>query len=99
MILCAIAAIEGGAEEYKIGWRSVRRADLTALYAERRALRHELAAEAAYFPGSQFCYVARRPFRYWAWTYRQGGVVQGLPPQIATMLLRRGVIEPFVEAR
>jgi hypothetical protein len=39
----AIAAIEGGAQEYKIGWRTVRRAELTALYAERRALRQELA--------------------------------------------------------
>jgi hypothetical protein len=54
--------------------------------------------EAAYFPGAQFCYVARRPFRYWAWTYGPGDVVQGLPPRIATMLLRRGVIEPFGEA-
>jgi len=40
----AIAAIEGGAQEYKIGWRSVRRADLPVLYDERRKLRQELAA-------------------------------------------------------
>jgi hypothetical protein len=39
----AIAAIEGGAQEYKIGWRSVRRADLIVLYEERRRLRHEAA--------------------------------------------------------
>jgi hypothetical protein len=39
----AIVAIEGGAQEYKVGWRSVRRADLTALYDERRRLRHEVA--------------------------------------------------------
>jgi hypothetical protein len=38
----AIAAIECGAQEYKIGWRSVRKPDLPALYAERRQLRMEL---------------------------------------------------------
>jgi hypothetical protein len=40
----AIAAIEGGAQEYKIGWRSVRRADLVVLYQERRQLRQEVGA-------------------------------------------------------
>lgn len=34
----AIAAIESGAQEYGIGSRSVKRADLGTLYAERRRL-------------------------------------------------------------
>ena len=34
----AIAAIEGGAQEYRIGTRMVRRAELSTLYAERRRL-------------------------------------------------------------
>ena len=34
----AIAAIESGAQEYKIGSRSVKRADLGILYAERRRI-------------------------------------------------------------
>lgn len=34
----AIKAIEGGAQEYKIGTRSVRRGELATLYAERHRL-------------------------------------------------------------
>lgn len=34
----AIAAIEGGAQEYRLGARSLRRGDLATLYAERRRL-------------------------------------------------------------
>ena len=34
----AISAIESGAQEYKIGTRSVRRADLSTLYLERHRL-------------------------------------------------------------
>lgn len=34
----AIAAIEQGAQEYRIGSRTVRRADLATLYAERGRL-------------------------------------------------------------
>lgn len=34
----AISAIESGAQEYKIGTRSVRRADLSTLYSERHRL-------------------------------------------------------------
>ena len=41
----AIKAIEGGAQEYSIGSRRVRRADLSALYAERRRLEPLAAKE------------------------------------------------------
>ena len=34
----AISAIENGAQEYKIGSRSVKRADLSVLYRERERL-------------------------------------------------------------
>ena len=44
-INAAIAAIENGAQEYKIGDRSLRRADLSTLYKERRLIQQELAAE------------------------------------------------------
>ena len=42
----AIKAIEGGAQEYKIGTRSVRRGELATLYAERRRL--EALIDSAY---------------------------------------------------
>lgn len=38
----AIDAIENGAQEYQIGTRRVKRADLKTLYEERRRLRAEL---------------------------------------------------------
>ena len=58
-INAAIAAIENGAQEYRIGNRSLRRADLSTLYRERRTIQQELAAEqnsggtyvAAYYRG------------------------------------------------
>lgn len=34
----AISAIENGAQEYRIGSKQVRRADLSVLYSERRRL-------------------------------------------------------------
>ena len=39
----AIAAIEGGAQEYRIGSRMVRRGELSTLYWERRRLEGILA--------------------------------------------------------
>lgn len=41
----AIAAIESGAQEYRIGSRSLRRGDLKTLYDERRRLKAEIAIE------------------------------------------------------
>ena len=46
----AIAAMTNGAQEYKIGWRSVRRADLPALLQYRRQLRVEVANPRPTFP-------------------------------------------------
>jgi hypothetical protein len=43
----AITAIETGAQEYRINNRSLRRADLSLLYKERRALQRELEQEQA----------------------------------------------------
>lgn len=40
----AISKIENGAQEYRIGSRTVRRGDLATLYKERRQLQQELAA-------------------------------------------------------
>jgi len=39
----AIEKIENGAQEYRIGNRTVRRGDLATLYAERRRLQQEIA--------------------------------------------------------
>ena len=50
----AIKKIEDGAQEYRIGTRMLRRADLTVLYKERRQLEQEIAAEES----SGGCYVA-----------------------------------------
>ncbi|RPF41904.1 hypothetical protein EDD70_2964 [Hydrogenoanaerobacterium saccharovorans] len=41
----AIAAIESGAQEYRIGSRTVRRADLSTLYAERIRLEQKIEAQ------------------------------------------------------
>lgn len=41
----AISKIESGAQEYHIGSRSVRRADLRTLYEERRRLKQEIAMQ------------------------------------------------------
>lgn len=41
----AISAIEGGAQEYRLGSRSVRRPDLSLLYKERRLLQQQLFQE------------------------------------------------------
>lgn len=38
----AIKKIESGAQEYRIGTRTLRRADLSVLYKERRQLQYEL---------------------------------------------------------
>lgn len=39
----AIAKIENGAQEYRIGSRLLRRGDLATLYKERRQLQQEIA--------------------------------------------------------
>lgn len=41
----AIKAIELGAQEYRIGSRQIRKADLSVLYKERRELEYKLANE------------------------------------------------------
>ncbi len=41
----AISAIENGAQEYRIGNRSLRRPDLSILYKERRQLQQQLMQE------------------------------------------------------
>mgnify|MGYP000592364687 CR=1 FL=1 len=41
----AIGAIENGAQEYSIGSRRLRRADLSILYQERRSLMRQLIEE------------------------------------------------------
>ncbi|WP_203227621.1 hypothetical protein [Calorimonas adulescens] len=41
----AINVIENGAQEYRIGSRSLRRPDLTILYQERRELQRQLYEE------------------------------------------------------
>lgn len=41
----AIAAIEGGAQEYQIGQRRVRRGELATLYKERERLERKVAWE------------------------------------------------------
>jgi len=41
----AISAIISGAQEYRIGSRSLKRADLTILYRERDRLEKEIEAE------------------------------------------------------
>lgn len=41
----AIAAIESGAQEYRIGGRSLRRADLAVLYQRERDLKQQLAEQ------------------------------------------------------
>ena len=41
----AIAAIEGGAQEYRIGSRQLRRPDLAVLYKERRLLLQQIRDE------------------------------------------------------
>lgn len=44
-INAAIAAIEGGAQEYRVGNRMLKRPDLSMLYAERRNIRLQMQAE------------------------------------------------------
>lgn len=41
----AISAILSGAQEYRIGSRSIRRVDLSVLYGERNRLEKEIDAE------------------------------------------------------
>lgn len=41
----AIAKIESGAQEYRIGSRQLRRGDLATLYRERRQLQTQIAFE------------------------------------------------------
>ena len=47
-INAAVAAIEGGAQEYKIGSQMVKRADLATLYSERRRLQSEVDGQGKY---------------------------------------------------
>lgn len=47
-IEAAISAIENGAQEYRIGNRTVRRADLKTLYDERRRIINDINAEEGY---------------------------------------------------
>jgi hypothetical protein len=47
-INAAISAIEQGAQEYTIGGRRLRRADLSILYQERRMLQRQLNEENGY---------------------------------------------------
>lgn len=44
-INAAISAIEQGAQEYSVGSRRLRRADLSVLYQERRMLQRQLYEE------------------------------------------------------
>ena len=44
-INAAITAIENGAQEYRIGNKLLRRADIASLYRERRQLQQEVIAE------------------------------------------------------
>lgn len=46
-INAAIRKIEDGAQEYRIGNRTLRRGDLAALYSERRKLTYELTVAEA----------------------------------------------------
>lgn len=57
-INAAIAAIEQGAQEYRIGTRTVRRADLATLYAER--VRLERQAESRESAGIIYPRLVRR---------------------------------------
>lgn len=43
----AIAAIENGAQEYRVGNKSVRKADLSILYKERMRLEQQIRAESS----------------------------------------------------
>jgi len=47
-IEAAITAIETGAQEYRIGNRTVRRADLKVLYEERRRIRNDIENDEGY---------------------------------------------------
>jgi len=47
-IEAAISKIESGAQEYRIGNRTVRRADLKVLYDERREIRKQIEDENGY---------------------------------------------------
>lgn len=44
-INAAVTAVLTGAQEYKIGWRTVRRADLPGLLKERQRLEDKLTKE------------------------------------------------------
>ncbi|MGL5327842.1 MAG: hypothetical protein ACRDD7_01150 [Peptostreptococcaceae bacterium] len=44
----AIKAIEDGAQEYQIGTRRIRRADLKVLYEERRRIKSEINSNEGY---------------------------------------------------
>ncbi|MGG7060406.1 hypothetical protein ACQPUZ_19405 [Clostridium tertium] len=44
----AIQAIENGAQEYQIGTRRIRRADLKTLYDERRRMINEIKSNEGY---------------------------------------------------
>ncbi|MVB11069.1 hypothetical protein CAFE_17710 [Caprobacter fermentans] len=57
-ILQAIKKIENGAQEYRIGTRTVQRADLATLYAEYRMVSKEIDLIAR--PGTTVAFLRRR---------------------------------------
>lgn len=54
----AILKVEQGGQEYRIGNRMLKRADLMALYRERRQLQHELALALKYANAERGVYLA-----------------------------------------
>ncbi len=57
-ILQAISKIENGAQEYRIGSRTVQRADIGTLYAEYRTISDEIDRQQR--PGTTVAYLRRR---------------------------------------
>ena len=54
----AILKVEHGGQEYRIGTRMLKRADLMALYRERRQLQHELVLALKYANAEGGIYLA-----------------------------------------
>ena len=54
----AIMKVEQGGQEYRIGNRMLKRADLMALYRERRQLQHELSLALKYANAERGVYLA-----------------------------------------
>lgn len=55
----AISAIEQGAQEYQIGTRRIKKADLSVLYQERRRLEQELREQENYGGVTVVCFDRR----------------------------------------